>query len=120
VWAGGPTRSWRGPISLSERAAKRAHRFNRRNFLKGGTVAWNPGKLNSNIVRPAGPIDPELPVVLFESEKGDSIATYVNFAMHQDTVGGLEVSADYAHTLSTMLRKESASPKYWPTQSGIQ
>jgi 3-keto-disaccharide hydrolase len=77
--------------------------FNRRYFMKDGTVGWNPGKLNPNIVRPAGPIDPELPVVLFESEKGEPIATYVNFAMHQDTVGGLEVSSDYAYTLSTIL-----------------
>jgi hypothetical protein len=77
--------------------------FNRRFFMKDGTVGWNPGKLNPNIVRPAGPIDPELPVVLFESEKGDPLATYVNFAMHQDTVGGLEASADYACALSIIL-----------------
>ena len=79
--------------------------FNRRFFMKDGTVGWNPGKLNPNIVRPAGPIDPELPVVLFESDKGEPLATYVNFALHQDTVGGLEVSADYAYTLSTVLAK---------------
>jgi len=77
--------------------------FNRRYFMKDGTVGWNPGKLNPNIVRPAGPIDPDVPVVLFESEKGEPIATYVNFAMHQDTVGGLAVSADYAYTLSKVL-----------------
>jgi hypothetical protein len=77
--------------------------FNRRFFMKDGTVGWNPGKLNPNIIRPAGPIDPELPVVLFESEKGEPLATYVNFALHQDTVGGLEVSADYAYTLSNVL-----------------
>ena len=77
--------------------------FNRRFFMKDGTVGWNSGKLNPNIVGPAGPIDPELPVVLFESDKGEPLATYVNFALHQDTVGGLEVSADYAYTLSTVL-----------------
>jgi hypothetical protein len=77
--------------------------FNRRFFMKDGTVGWNPGKLNPNIVRPAGPIDPELPVVLFESDQGETLATYVNFAMHQDTVGGLEISADYAGTLSAVL-----------------
>jgi len=77
--------------------------FNRRFFMKDGTVGWNPGKLNPNIVRAAGPIDPELPVVLFESDKGEPFATYVNFALHQDTVGGLEASADYAYTLSNIL-----------------
>ena len=79
--------------------------FNRRYFMKDGTVGWNPGKLNPNIVRPAGPIDAELPVVLFESDKGEPLATYVNFALHQDTVGGLDVSADYAYTLSNVLSK---------------
>jgi len=83
--------------------------FNRRFFMKDGTVGWNPGKLNPNIVRPAGPIDPELPVVLFESSQGEALATYVNFAMHQDTVGGLEVSADYAGTLSTVLGRVKGS-----------
>lgn len=79
--------------------------FNRRFFMKDGTVGWNPGKLNPNIVRPAGPIDPEMPVVLFESETGEPIATYVNFALHQDTVGGLEASADFAYELSKVLGK---------------
>src|ERR1051325_428955 len=79
--------------------------FNRRYFMKDGSVGWNPGKLNPNIVKPAGPIDPDVPVVLFESASGEPIATYVNFAMHQDTVGGTEVSADYAYALAGILGK---------------
>ncbi|MDQ6704356.1 MAG: neutral/alkaline non-lysosomal ceramidase N-terminal domain-containing protein, partial [Acidobacteriota bacterium] len=79
--------------------------FNRRFFLKDGTVGWNSGKLNPNIVKPAGPIDPEVPVVLFESESGQPLATYVNFAMHLDTVGGMEASADYPYTLANVLGK---------------
>jgi hypothetical protein len=77
--------------------------FNRRFFLNDGTVGWNPGKLNPKIVRPAGPIDPEAPVVAFRSQQGKDIAAYVNFALHLDTVGGLEYSADYPFTLSTAL-----------------
>jgi neutral ceramidase len=79
--------------------------FNRRFFMKDGSVGWNPGKLNPNIVRPAGPVDPDVPVVLFESLTGAPLATYVNFALHQDTVGGLEASADYAYTLGNVLGK---------------
>jgi neutral ceramidase len=79
--------------------------FNRRFFMRDGTVGWNPGKLNPNIVRPAGPIDPELPVVLIESAAGEPIATYVNFALHQDTVGGMEASSDFAYQLATVLGK---------------
>ncbi len=73
--------------------------------MKDGSVGWNPGKLNPNIVKPAGPIDPEVPVVFFESPSGAPLATYVNFALHQDTVGGEEASSDYAYTLSTVLGK---------------
>jgi len=79
--------------------------FNRRFFMKDGTVGWNPGKQNADIVRPAGPIDPEVPVVYFETPDGNPLATYVNFAMHLDTVGGQRISADYPHTLATLLAK---------------
>ena len=79
--------------------------FNRRFFMKDGTVGWNPGKNNPQIVRPAGPIDPEVPVVYFETPDGKPIATYVNFAMHLDTVGGQRISADYPHTLSALLAR---------------
>ena len=77
--------------------------FNRRFFMKDGTVGWNPGKLNTNIVRVAGPIDPDVAVLYFDTPRAAAIATYVNFAMHPDTVGGLEFSADYAFTLSRLL-----------------
>jgi Neutral/alkaline non-lysosomal ceramidase, N-terminal len=77
--------------------------FNRRFFMKDGTVGWNPGKNNPAILRPTGPIDPEVPVVYFESNNGKPLATYVNFTMHLDTVGGLEFSADYPYTLSKLL-----------------
>ena len=77
--------------------------FNRRFFLNDGTVGWNPGKLNPKIVRPAGPIDPALPILYLESPDAHPIAAYVNFALHLDTVGGTQFSADYPYTLSTLL-----------------
>ncbi len=79
--------------------------FNRRYFMSDGTVGWNPGKLNPKIVRPAGVIDPALPVVYFESADGRPLATYVNFALHLDTVGGEQFSADYPYTMATLLAK---------------
>jgi neutral ceramidase len=79
--------------------------FNRRFFMKDGSVGWNPGKFNPNIVKPAGPMDPDVAVVYAESLSGQPLATYVNFAMHLDTVGGLQFSADYPHTLATTLAK---------------
>src|SRR5688572_9379664 len=78
--------------------------FNRRFFMRNGTVAWNPGKANTNIVRAAGPIDPDVGVLLVQTPDAKAaIATYVNFAMHPDTVGGLQISADYPYTLARLL-----------------
>jgi hypothetical protein len=81
--------------------------FNRRFHLRDGSVGWNPGKLNTNIVRPAGPIDPEVGVLyldgLRERPPLKPLATYVNFAMHPDTVGGAKFSADYPGVLASRL-----------------
>lgn len=77
--------------------------FNRRFHMSDGTVGWNPGKGNPRILRPAGPIDPAVPVVRLERPDGAAVATYVSYALHLDTVGGLEISSDYPHTLAEVL-----------------
>jgi hypothetical protein len=77
--------------------------FNRRFFMTDGTVGWNPGKLNPKIIKPAGPIDPEVGVLYAESVDGKPLSTYVNFALHLDITGGLEISADMPFTLSNIL-----------------
>ncbi len=79
--------------------------FNRRFHMRDGSVGWNPGKLNPNIVRPAGPTDDELSVVYFADQAARSLATYVNFAMHLDTVGGTQFSADYPFALAECLAR---------------
>jgi neutral ceramidase len=79
--------------------------FYRRYLMKDGTVRFNPGKLNPNIVQPMGPIDPDVPVLYFDTPDNKPLATYVNFAMHLDTVGGMQFSSDYAYTLSKLLGK---------------
>src|SRR5262249_49780762 len=66
-------------------------------------VSWNPRKQHPDIVKPAGPIDPDVGVLYFESLREKPIATYVNFAMHPDTVGGEEISADYPGVLARLL-----------------
>ncbi|MGO8733462.1 MAG: hypothetical protein ACLQVM_11780 [Terriglobia bacterium] len=77
--------------------------FNRRYLMKDGTIGWNPGKLNPNIVRPAGPVDPDVSVVYFNAVPSKPQATFVNYAMHLDTTGGTEYSADYPYTLGKLL-----------------
>jgi len=76
---------------------------NRRYHMKDGTVVTNPGFLNPNIVQPAGPINPRVPVVVAQDERGQPIATWVNYAMHLDTVGGTWISSDYAFYLARLL-----------------
>jgi neutral ceramidase len=81
--------------------------FNRRYFMRDGTVGWNPGKLNPNIVMPAGPSDPEVGILYVAEPNAtgptQSIATWVNFAMHTDTTGGRRISADWPGALSRVL-----------------
>jgi sugar phosphate isomerase/epimerase len=80
--------------------------FNRRFHMKDGTVRFNPGILNPDIVRAAGPIDPEVPFVFFRSTDGDNaIAVMVNFALHLDTTGGTEYAADYPYYIEQSLRQ---------------
>jgi hypothetical protein len=81
--------------------------FNRRFFMKDGTVGWNPGKLNPNIIKPTGPIDPDVPVVLFESPTGQPLATYVNFSLHLDTT-----SKDEDERTSSEARRNHSSYGY--------
>ena len=83
--------------------------FNRRYFMRDGSVGWNPGKLNPNIVRPAGPVDRAVPVLLFETPQGRPVAAYVNFGLHQDTTGGLEFSADFSYTLAKQMQAAEGS-----------
>lgn len=81
--------------------------FNRRYVMKDGTVVSNPAKghdeLLVNIVRPAGPTDDALPLVYAEDSTGKPLATLLNFAMHLDTTGGLDYSADFPHYIAKIL-----------------
>jgi neutral ceramidase len=77
--------------------------FNRRFWMRDGTVSWNPRKQDPNIIKPAGPIDPAVGVLYFDTPQGAPIATLVNFALHPDTTGGTQISADYPGVLARML-----------------
>ena len=90
--------------ALSARGSETGISFNRRFHMKDGTVAWNPGKLNPRIHKPAGPIDPDVDIVYFEGAKDKApIATYVNHAVHLDNVGGAAFSADMPGTVARLL-----------------
>jgi hypothetical protein len=81
--------------------------FNRRFHMKDGSVRFNPGPLNPDIVGPAGPIDPQVGIVLVrEAGGGRPLAAVVNFALHLDTTGGTLYSADYPFYIEQSLRAE--------------
>ncbi len=79
--------------------------FNRRYLMKDGAFRTNPGKLNPDVVRPAGPIDPALSIVYFESLDKKPVAILVNFALHVAIVGGNRFSSDFPGVMSELIGK---------------
>jgi hypothetical protein len=81
--------------------------FNRRVLRDGASQAiWQPRSIDQAKERPAGPIDPDLGLVVFERTDGEKtpVAAYLNFAMHPTSVGGgQQVSADYPGVLTRLM-----------------
>ncbi|HUQ64762.1 MAG TPA: hypothetical protein VM101_01305 [Flavitalea sp.] len=81
--------------------------FNRRWKMKPNTqmpnpfggqdqVKMNPGQGNPALLEPAGPVDPEIPVISIQSYDSVPIGVLANYSLHY--VGGVpddEISADY-------------------------
>lgn len=82
--------------------------FNRRFLMKDGREITHPGKPGSKthdeIVRPAGPIDPDLGVLAARVPGGAVNGIVVNFACHCTVVGGNQFSADYVADLRKDLK----------------
>lgn len=84
--------------------------FNRRFVLKDGTVRTWARLADPDVVRAAGPIDPELGLVAFTPEGAEGVtAALVNFSLHCDTVGGTRYSADYPGHIERVLRSKLGS-----------
>lgn len=103
--------------------------FNRRWYLKPGTmppnpfgtsddkVKMNPGVGNKNLVKPAGPIDPDVSIVSVQSPDGRPVALLANYSLHY--VGGYPgncISADYfgafADRMQELLRADRLDPPF--------
>ncbi|MEZ5396483.1 MAG: hypothetical protein R2724_27300 [Bryobacterales bacterium] len=102
---------------------------NRRWFMKEGTippdpfgattdkVKMNPPRQSPDLIKPAGPTDPELYVVSVRSEQGAPLALWATYSLHY--VGGVpsgKVSADYfgefARRISASMRQEGAGDDF--------
>lgn len=102
--------------------------FNRRWKMKPGIVStnpfggndavrMNPGVGNPDMLEPAGPTDPEVPVIFIQSLDGFPIALLANYSLHY--VGGTgsgEVSADYygmfAKRMNELLATDMQHPSF--------
>lgn len=82
--------------------------FNRRYFMKDGSVVTNPGKCNPDIVGPAGPPADEIDFLQIDAG-GNGTWTLVNVPGHPDTVAGNLISADYPFFIEEELKKRASS-----------
>lgn len=76
--------------------------FNRRFVMRDGSVRTWMNLQNPEVVRAAGPIDPEINLLIVRGS-GQSRALLSNFALHLDTVGGMKWSADYPYHLGKLV-----------------
>jgi hypothetical protein len=76
--------------------------FSRRFVMKDGTTKTWANFKDPNTVKAEGPIDPEVAVLRIGEQ-----AALVNFALHLDTLGGTNWSADYPRDLEESLRADA-------------
>ena len=81
--------------------------FNRRYWMKDGSVMTNPGKLNPQIDRPEGEIDPQIPIIAFKTDKGIELL-FTSIVNHTDTIGGCGVSADWPGFMKRKIESQLA------------
>lgn len=83
--------------------------FNRRFLMKDGREITHPGKpgtkMHDQIVKVAGPIDPDVGVLAARRKDGTVFGVVVNFACHATVIGGTGYSADYIGFLRKHLRQ---------------
>lgn len=86
--------------------------FNRRVIGSDGKCIWQPRRIDPAVERPAGPVDPDLGLLVFDplASAAPPIAAYVNFAMHPTSVGGgVRISADYPGVFTRLLRERKGA-----------
>ena len=95
------------PVTLAAGAAMQETpiAFNRRFVMRDGSVQTWQKLENKNVIRAAGPIDPEISLLsIHDAESGATLGVLSNFALHLDTVGGTRWSADYPLYVERQIR----------------
>ena len=79
---------------------------NRRWHMKDGSVRMNPGYLNPNNVRPAGPTDPQLGLLIVRTPERRPLAVLGNLGLHYvGTSAHTTLSADYFAEFGRALQR---------------
>ncbi len=106
--------------------------FNRRWHLRGGAklsdpfdrgtdkVQMNPAAASPQLLKPAGPIDPEIPILALQSPDGRPISVLANYSLHY--VGGVpprSLSADYFGEFARQITRRIDAEKVEPAFVGI-
>lgn len=101
------------PMQLSTGSGEETNvAFNRRFVMKDGEIKTWANFRNKNVVRSAGPIDPELDILMFRSPTGSPVGALSVYALHLDTTGGDKCSSDFPAYLERMLKSE-LNPKFF-------
>jgi neutral ceramidase len=78
--------------------------FNRRSVMRDGSVRTWLKHDHPDVIRAAGPIDPEIGILAIRDQAGHTRGILSNFALHLDTVGGMKWSADYPGFIDQSLK----------------
>jgi neutral ceramidase len=99
------------PVVLEAGVAKQEQTvsFNRRFVMRDGSARTWMSLDHPEVVRPAGPIDPQIGLLSIKDGAGKQLGVVSNFALHLDTVGGLKWSADYPFFVEQTLRKAAGA-----------
>lgn len=101
--------------------------FNRRWFMKPGTVPvnpfgettdlvkMNPPRASADLVKPAGPTDPEICILAAQTPDGRPIAVFANYSLHYvGGVNGGDISADYYAMFCDRLQQRLGADRQEP------
>lgn len=93
---------------------------NRRWHMKDGSVRMNPGYQNPDALRPAGPTDPQLGLMIFRSPQGSPIAAMGNLSLHYVGVRGPGdvICADYFAAFGRSLNRCAGASFVCPLSNG--